>query len=124
MRKEKHTPGSPNDDFGQSEKHTPVMKVVETKNDQSQVVFEIERHVRSIRALIQKLRPLDRQRYYDGLLSHLLAQPINYPITKKDNRQNASTDYSNLTVNELSLIRELSTKIEELYRQSSHELNN
>lgn len=115
MRKEKNT-SNPN------EKQTPVMKVVPTE-DHSRIEFEIERHVKSIRALIQKLRPLERQRYYDGLLSHLLSQPVNYPFSKTDSKINSS-DYSNLTATELSLVRELSSKIEELYRHSDNEMNN
>lgn len=89
------------------------MKVIETNTDQSKLEFEIELHVKSIRALIKKLRPMDRQRYYDGLLSHILSQPVEYPKVK--NSGDNSFDYCNLTVKELSLIRELSTKIHELY---------
>jgi len=116
MRKEKNTSNS-------SEKPTHVMKVVETTHDSTRLEFEIDRHVRCIRALIQRLRPVERQRYYDGLLSHLLSQPVNYPFQKSDNK-NSSVDYSNLTTNELALIRELSVKIEELYRHSEGGMNN
>ena len=116
MRKEKNTAQS-------NEKRASVMKVVEPTEDRSHLEFEIERHVKSIRALIQKLRPLERQRYYDGLLSHLLSQPVNYPFSKMDAKKN-SGDYSNLSSTELSLVRELSLKIEELYRHSENEMNN
>lgn len=123
MRKEKNTSGS-KESLGQSEKHTPVLKVVESTNSQAQVVFEIQRHVRSIRALIRKLHPMERQRYFDGLLNHLLSEPVNYPITKADMKKTPSNDFSNLSDSELSLIRELSVKIEELYRNSENELSN
>ena len=116
MRKEKNTTNL-------NEKQAPVMKVIEPTVDRSHLEFEIERHVKSIRALIQKLRPLERQRYYDGLLSHLLSQPVNYPCGKMEVRKN-SGDYSNLSATELTLVRELSLKIEELYRHSDHEMNN
>jgi hypothetical protein len=115
MRKEKNTSNS-------SEKHMPVLKVVETTQDSSRLEFEIDRHVKCIRALIQRLRPVERQRYYDGLLSHLLSQPVDYPFPKVDKKQH-NTDYSNLTTHELSLIRELSVKIEELYRHSDGDMN-
>jgi hypothetical protein len=116
MRKEKNTSNS-------SEKQTPIMKVIETKHDSARLEIEIDRHVRCIRALIKRLRPLDRQRYYDGLLSHLLSQPVEYPFTKVESK-NQDSDYSHLSSHELSLIRELSVKIEELYRLSDHGMNN
>ena len=115
MRKEKNTSNS-------GEKPTPVMKVVETAHDSSRLEFEIDRHVRCIRALIKKMRPVERQRYYDGLLSHLLCQPVEYPFPKAEKKQH-NTDYSNLTTHELSLIKELSVKIEELYRHTDGGMN-
>ena len=115
MRKEKNT--SPTHEKNSS------MRVVEPTIDQTRIEFEIERHVKSIRALIHKLRPLERQRYFEGLLSHLLSQPINYPYNKA-NAKNESSDYSSLSKQELALVRELSIKIEELYRHSGDELNN
>ena len=116
MRKEKNNANS-------SEKQDPFMKVVEPTVDLSHVEFEIERHVKSIRALIQKLRPMERQRYYDGLLSHLLSQPVNYPFSKTVTK-NCPSNYSNLSATELTLVRDLSLKIEELYRHSDNEMNN
>ena len=116
MRKEKHSIKS-------NEKEPPAMKVIETGYDRTHLEFEIHRHVKSIRALIHRLRPLERQRYYDGLLAHLLSQPLEYPFLKPEG-QKTYYDYSNLTSNELSLVKELSIKIEELYRQSERESNN
>jgi len=107
MRKQKNTQQSNVKDF-------PQLKVVETSNDQAHVEIEIDRHVKSIRALIRKLRPVERQRYYDGLLSHILSQPVEYPGPKNKNED--SYDFCNLSVNDLSLIRELSVKIHEIYR--------
>lgn len=109
MRKEKNSTET-------NERHETVMKVVDTSSDQSQIEMEIERQVKSIRALIKRLRPHERQRYYDGLLSHILSQPVEIP-GKKSN-MNDNYDYCNLSFNELSLIREMSVKIHELYRLS------
>ena len=114
MRKHKNSSNT-------GEKHIPQLKVVEFSNDQAQLEFEIDRHVKSIRVLIQKLQPVERQRYYDGLLAHILSQPVDYPDNKWD--KNASFDYCNLSVNDLALIRELSVKIHELYRIESDEKN-
>jgi hypothetical protein len=94
--------------------HDGQLKVVETPTDQAHVEMEIESHVKSIRNLIKKLRPYDRQRYYDGLLSHLLSQPVEQSETSSKQEY----DYCNLSVDDLSLIRELSVKIHELYRIS------
>jgi hypothetical protein len=113
MRKDKNTPHV-------NEPYMPVLKVVNASVHDSQLEFEIERHVKSIRTLIGKLRPLERQRYYDGLLSHILSRPIDYP--SKMNSNDDSYDYCNLSYNELSLIRELSMKIHELYRISEEEV--
>jgi hypothetical protein len=112
MRKEKNHSSHVN--------HPSVMKVVEVASDQSKLEFEIELQVKTIRALIKKLRPAERQRYYDGLLSHLLSQPVDYPETKRD--KNDSFDYCNLSYQDLSLIRELSVKMHELYRISDSEM--
>jgi hypothetical protein len=89
------------------------VKVVDVSTDQHQLEIEIERQVRSLRALIRKLQPFERQRYFDGLLSHMLAQPIEFH--DYDGHVNDSYDYCNLSVSELSLIKELSVKVHELY---------
>jgi hypothetical protein len=112
MHKEKNTANT-------NDQHMPSMKVVETSFDQAHIEMEIERHVKSIKSLITKLRPLERQRYFDGLLSHILDQPVEYPGPAKSN--STSFDYCNLSVNDLSLIRELSVKIHELYRITESE---
>lgn len=106
MRKEKNT--------GNAEKHIPVLKVIDVSSDQHQLEMEIDRQVKSLRALIKKLQPTERQQYFDGLLSHMLSQPVNYP--EPATHVNDSYDYCNLSVNELALIRELSVKVHELYR--------
>lgn len=115
MRKERNTTHS-------KEKYEPVLQVVSTGSSNADLEQEIDRHVKSIRALINKLRPIERQRYYDGLLSHILSQPVEYPGPSK--RRQDDYDYCNLSYNELSLIRELSLKIHELYRISEREVDN
>jgi hypothetical protein len=106
MRKQKNTSDT-------NDEHHPSYKVIDSSVEQSQLEFEIDRQVKSIRALIRKLKPTERQRYYDGLLSHILSQPVDYP--PKISNSNDSFDYANLSFNELSLIKELSMKINELY---------
>jgi hypothetical protein len=98
-------------------KSAPQMKVINTEQDRGHVEFEIDRHVKSIHSLIARLVPTDRQKYYDGLLCHLLSEPIEVPLamhtpatTRKEH------DYSNLNESDLALIRELSQQMEYLYR--------
>jgi hypothetical protein len=75
--------------------------------------MEVDRQIKTLRALIKKLQPIERQRYFDGLLSYMLSQPIDF--TDYGGHVNDSYDYCNLSVNELSLIKELSVKVHELY---------
>ncbi len=100
-----------------SVKDFPQMKVVENQTNHVHVEIEIENHVKSIRALIQKLKPADRQRYFDGLLNHLLCKEIEYPQLKptKTKMTKSIDDYSQLSENDLELIRELSCKLQDLY---------
>src|SRR4051812_6705374 len=93
------------------------LKVVENKSNQVQVEIEIENHVKSIRTLIMKLNPADRQRYFNGLLDHILSKEIQYPTTKSLQKQEvkSSDDFSNLSTDDLELIRELSCKLQDLY---------
>jgi hypothetical protein len=93
-----------------------VMKVINVEQDRKQIETEIDRHVKSIQLLIQRLGPPERQKYYNGLLSHLLAEEVNYPMIKKQPElNNLNRDYSRLSEHELQLIRELSTQINQLY---------
>ena len=99
-----------------NETHTPILKVITIPNDRKQIETEIDRHVKSIQSLIQRLGPPERQKYYNGLLSHLLAEEVNYPMDMKNcNKPNQDRDYSRLSENELQLIRELSSQINCLY---------
>lgn len=82
--------------------------------------MEIENHIRHIRSLINKLHPIERQKYFDGFLTHLLNKQTVYPPKMKgpNTSANQEVDLTVLTNEELQLIRELSIKMEELYRHS------
>lgn len=97
------------------------LKVVQTERHSVQVELEIENHVRSIRTLINKLHPVERQKYFNGLLNHLLHEDVSYPFgkgMKADKTRTASNDFSNLSHDDLELIRELSCKLQDLYAHS------
>ncbi len=91
------------------------LRIVETNTDRVQVEFEIDRHIKSIRALINKLHPIERQKYFDGFLNHLLSKPVIFHSVKSDSPSN-EYDLSVLNTDELNLIRELSIKMDEMYR--------
>ena len=95
------------------------LRVVVVDKDQATIESEIERHVKVIRSLIQKLRPTDRQKYFNGLLSHILDEPVQTSGNWKNTW--ARNDYSNLTVRELGLLEELSEKMEQMYRVMDHD---
>ncbi len=98
------------------ETHEPILKVITIAQDRKQIETEIDRHVKSIQSLILKLGPPERQKYYNGLLSHLLAEEVTYPMPLHKSKQvTMERDYSRLSENELQLIRELSTQINSLY---------
>jgi len=71
---------------------------------------EIVMHVRKIRNLIEKLPPRDRQDYFSGLLNHILSD------NEAANRNKKLKDLNKLSKTELTLLSELSVKMEELYR--------
>ena len=96
---------------------SPEMKVVSLQNNHAQIEIEIDRHVKSIQCLIRRLTPADRQKYYNGLLSHLLSEPVQFPLQAHTAKQKVQEhEYSNLSENDLQLNRELSQNMEKLYR--------
>ncbi len=98
------------------ETHEPILKVITIVQDRKQIETEIDRHVKSIQSLILKLGPPERQKYYNGLLSHLLAEEVSYPMPSHTSKHvKMERDYSRLSENQLQLIRELSTQINSLY---------
>lgn len=101
----------------------PNLKIVVVDKDQATIENEIERHVKVIRSLIQKLTPTDRQKYFNGLLAHIIDEPVKTTEAMGKNTRWQRTDYSNLTVRELSLLEELSGKMEQMYRIMEHDDN-
>lgn len=97
---------------------TSALKVVVVENDQGQIEREIEKNIAKIRSLVRRLRPADRQKYFDGLLSHMLNEPVelNKRHDSVNKKSNPEKDYSALSFAEMRLIEELSAKIEQLYR--------
>ena len=98
-------------------KDFPKLRVVENQANHVHIEVEIESHVKSIRSLIKKLNPVERQRYFNGLLDHILSKEIEYPQAKQQKNQMAKVndDFSALSVDDLDLIREMSCKLQDLY---------
>ena len=96
------------------------MKVVVVETDQVRIEQEIERHIKKIRSLIQKLRPPERQKYFQGLLAHILSEPHDY-ATHYNQKLNFDIQPSRLTTDEMKLLEELSAKMEQLYRTLDHD---
>lgn len=97
---------------------TPKLEIVDKTNNRPQVELEIEKHISHIRSLINKLHPYDRRKYFDGFLTHLLGKQVVYPPVMKNTSSttNEEHDLSVLNNEELLLIKELSYKMEEMYR--------
>ena len=94
-----------------------VVHTTGTKNTER----EIDSYVKSIRALISKLTPTERQKYYNGLLAFILNEQIE--MTQEGNKKKiAESDYTTLTVRELNLLEELSMRMQQLYRTMEHDV--
>ena len=87
-----------------------TMTVVENKWTNTE--REIDQHVRCIRAIISKLHPAEKQKYFNGLLAFIVNEQIEWTETMIA----AETDYSKLSNEELTILEELSTKMQELYQ--------
>lgn len=96
-------------------------KVIPMYQQSAHIEREIDQHVQSIRALISKLRPSDRQQYFNGLLNHMLMGETSYPLTL-DASSTSDADFSCLSDHELSLIRELSSTLHRLHLEADGEL--
>jgi hypothetical protein len=92
-----------------SDPHT-TLTVVENK--WTNIEREIDQHVKGIRALISKLHPAEKQKYFNGLLAFIVNEQID--LTEKLGTPEA--DYSKLTTTELTILEELSSKMQELYQ--------
>jgi hypothetical protein len=88
---------------------TSNLTVVENKWTNTE--REIDQHIKSIRALISKLRPAEKQKYFNGLLAFIVHEQIEWTET----HTKTETDYSKLSAKDLTLLEELSTKMQELY---------
>ena len=100
---------------------TSPLKVVVVKNDQVQIEQEIERNIKKIKSLIQKLRPPERQRYFLGLLSHIVSEPTQINIPMNSSKLNFDIHPTRLSTEEAKLLEELSMKMEQLYRSLDHD---
>jgi hypothetical protein len=89
-------------------------RVIPLYYESAHIEREIEDHVQSIKSLINKLRPTDRQHYFSGLLTHILTTNINYPTGPID-ISSEDLDYGTLSDQELTLLKELSSNIHRLY---------
>lgn len=94
--------------------NTSTGRVIPLYYESAHIEREIEDHIQSIKSLINKLRPNDRQNYFSGLLSHILSSNIAYPAGPIDISTD-DLDYNTLSENELNLLRELSSNIQRLY---------
>ena len=82
---------------------------------------EVDNYVKSIRALISKLTPTERQKYYNGLLSFILNEQIE--MSNEGNvKKIEESDFTRLTVRELNLLEELSLRMQQLYRTMEHDV--
>lgn len=82
---------------------------------------EIDSYVKSIRVLIGKLTPTERQKYYNGLLAFILHEQVE--MNGENNKKKIDeSDFTRLTVRELNLLEELSLKMQQLYRTMGHDV--
>jgi hypothetical protein len=92
--------------------HSPVPKNIER---------EIDSYVKNIRALISKLTPTERQKYYNGLLAFILNEQIEMNM-EGNQKKIEESDFTKLTVRELNLLEELSLRMQQLYRTMEHDV--
>ena len=62
------------------------LKVVVVNTDQTRIELEIEKHIKKIKSLILKLRPPERQKYFQGLLSHIVSEPYDVSVSNGDRK--------------------------------------
>jgi|GEM_PF-5648797 len=94
-----------------------VVRTAGTKN----IEREIDGYVKSIRVLIGKLTPTERQKYYNGLLAFILNEQIE--MSSDGNKKKIDeSDFTKLTVRELNLLEELSLRMQQLYRTMGHDI--
>jgi len=96
------------------------LSIVHTHGTKS-IEREIDNYVKSIRALITKLTPTERQKYYNGLLAFILNEQIEMS-SEANQKKIQESDFTKLTVRELNLLEELSMRMQQLYRTMEHDV--
>ena len=82
---------------------------------------EIDGYVKGIRALIARLTPTERQKYYNGLLAFILNEQVE--MSSEGNRKKIEeSDFTKLTERELGLLQELSMRMQQLYHTMGHDV--
>ncbi len=76
---------------------------------------EVDNYVKSIRALIAKLTPTERQKYYNGLLAFILNEQVEMS-SEGNQKKIEQSDFTRLSERELGLLEELSMRMQQLYR--------
>jgi len=88
--------------------------LIVVENKSTNVEREVDHYVKSIRSLIKKLSPAERQKYYNGMLAFIVNEQIE--LTEKSASKSVENkDYSKLSVKELGLLEEMSAKMHQLY---------
>lgn len=82
---------------------------------------EIDGYVKGIRALIAKLTPTERQKYYNGLLAFILNEQVEMS-SEANQKKIEESDFTKLTERELGLLQELSMRMQQLYRTMGHDV--
>ena len=102
-----------------SSDHTPL-SIVHPPGPKN-IEREIDNYVKSIRVLISKLTPTERQKYYNGLLAFILNEQIEMSM-EGNNKKLDESDFTKLTVRELHLLEELSMRMQQLYRTMGNDI--
>jgi hypothetical protein len=97
---------------GESTEKTGNMIVVENKS--TNIEREVDQYVKGIRALIKKLSPAERQKYYNGMLAFIVNEQIEL-TEESQTKAIEKKDFSKLSLKELGLLEEMSAKMQQLY---------
>ena len=97
-----------------------LLSVIHSTGPQN-IEREIDTYVKSIRALISKLTPTERQKYYNGLLAFILNEQVEMS-SEANQKKIEESDFTRLTERELGLLQELSMRMQQLYRTIGHDI--
>lgn len=92
-------------------------RIIPIYNEAASVEREIEQHLSSIRSLISRLRPSDRQNYFQALLNDIMKMEVTYPLSL-DATSTPDADIRSLTEEDLRLVQELSSVLHRIYLSS------